>query len=78
MTHEIEMFCATERSRVESLITSESKKRAFSIAYEKESSSWLSALPLRSPKVFFGDSGDAGILASRFLIKILKSSETQN
>ena len=29
-------------------------------------------------KVFFGDSGDAGILASRFLIKILKSSETQN
>ena len=29
-------------------------------------------------KIFFGDSGDAGILASRFLIKILKSSETQN
>ena len=29
-------------------------------------------------KVFFGDSGDAGILASRFLIKILKSSKKQN
>ena len=31
-----------------------------------------------SRKVFFGDSGDAGILASRFLIKILKSCKKQN
>ena len=29
-------------------------------------------------RFFFGDSGDAGILASRFLIKILKSSKKQN
>ena len=37
-----------EKRRIESLITSESKKRAFSMASEKGSSSWLSALPLRS------------------------------
>ena len=45
---EKEISYAAEKSRVESLITSESKKRAFSIACEKGSSSWLSALPLRS------------------------------
>ena len=37
-----------EKRRIESLITSEPKKRAFSMASEKGSSSWLSALPLRS------------------------------
>ena len=45
---EKEISYAAEKSRVESLITSESKRRAFSIACEKGSSSWLSALPLRS------------------------------
>ena len=45
---EKEISYAAERSRVESLITSEPKRRAFSIASEKGSSSWLSALPLRS------------------------------
>ena len=45
---EKEISYAAEKSRVESRITSESKRRAFSIACEKGSSSWLSALPLRS------------------------------
>ena len=45
---EKEKSYATEKKRIESLITSESKKRAFSLAGEKGSSSWLSALPLRS------------------------------
>ena len=32
----------------------------------------------RDLRFFFRDSGDAGNLASRFLIKILKSSKKQN
>ena len=45
---EKEIAFAAEKKRIESLITSEPKKRAFMIASEKGSSSWLSALPLRS------------------------------
>ena len=45
---EKEKSYTAEKSRLENLITSEAKKRAFSIASEKGSSSWLSALPLRS------------------------------
>ena len=45
---EKEKYFMAERRRIESLITSEPKKRAFSMASEKGSSSWLSALPLRS------------------------------
>ena len=46
------------------------------IAEPRPSRSWyILSTVLR---FFLGDSGDAGILASRFLIKILKSSETQN
>ena len=37
-----------EQKRLQEMITSEPRKRAFSIASEKGSSSWLSALPLRS------------------------------
>ena len=52
------------------------------ILYSEPSISWASwgkvICTVHRRKVFFGDSGDAGILASRFLIKILKSSETQN
>ena len=39
---------AAERCRIESLTNSASKKRAFSLAAKKGSSSWLSALPLQS------------------------------
>jgi hypothetical protein len=36
---------AAERCRIKDLINSASKKRAFSLAAHKGSSSWLSALP---------------------------------
>ena len=45
---EKEIAFVAEKKRIESLITSEPKKRAFMMASEKGSSSWLSALPLRS------------------------------
>ena len=48
LKHEKELAYAAEKRRIESLITSDSKRRAFSIASEKGSSSWLSALPLKS------------------------------
>ncbi len=39
---------ALKKAKLETLITSDSKKRAFTLAGQKGSSSWLSALPLRS------------------------------
>ena len=45
---EKEIAYTAEKKRIENLITSEPKKRAFLMAGEKGSSSWLSALPLRS------------------------------
>ena len=45
---EKEKSFASEKSRITSLMTSETKKRAFVLASEKGSSSWLSALPLRT------------------------------
>ena len=48
LKHEKELAYVAEKRRIESLITSDSKRRAFSMASEKGSSSWLSALPLES------------------------------
>ena len=45
---EKEKCYSAEKNRLENLITSDPKRRAFSIASQKGSSSWLSALPLRS------------------------------
>ena len=45
---EKEKFYSEEKMRLSLLLTSEPKKRAFSIASEKGSSSWLSSLPLQS------------------------------
>ncbi len=45
---EKEKCYADEKTRINGVLTSEAKKRAFFIAAQKGSSSWLSALPLKS------------------------------